>query len=176
MPFDPPSLLRRPSGAYRVDPALLYPPFLDRLLLVLTRCHERGHDYFATSGTRWWAEQKELRRKYLAGGPRAAPPGGSAHQFGGAVDLAPDADESRPGLQGPDYRGRAYDVLVEEARRAGLVSGRGFNDNPHVQIPQFVSSASLQPLRKTWAVVGATDAERLAACWRYFDMHLEWAA
>jgi hypothetical protein len=172
--FDPLDHLRHRDGRWRVDPALLYPPFRDRLLGVIARCHERGEDYFAVSGLRWFDEQDALHRKHLAGGPRAAAAGYSAHQWGTAVDLAPDADESKPHLQGPDYRPAAFDLLVAESKRAGLVSGRSFSDDPHVQIPQFVSGASMQGLRKTWVAVGGDRAKRLAGCWRFLDMHLEW--
>jgi peptidoglycan L-alanyl-D-glutamate endopeptidase CwlK len=176
MPFDPLDHLRHRDGRWRVDPALLYPPFRDRLLGVIARCHERGEDYFATSGQRGWSEQADLYRKHLAGGPRAAPPGYSSHWIGGAVDLAPDADEGKPGLQGPAYKFAAYTTLVEEAQRAGLVSGRSFNDDPHVQIPTFVSGRDLQPLRKLWAALeGATEAEKMGAMWRYLDVHLVWS-
>lgn len=166
MLFDPLSRFRRADGrTFRVDPSLLWQPFRERLFVVIRRCHERGHDYYATSGTRWWAEQAELHQRHLAGGPLAAPPGCSSHQFGLAVDLAPDADESKPGLQGPDYSARAYDVLVEEAQRAGLVSGRSFRDDPHVQVPRFVSARALQPLRKLWIATPGANMEKLTACW-----------
>lgn len=43
--------------------------------------------------------QADLHRKYLAGGPRAAPPGRSAHNFGLAVDVVLDGDPQKPGIQ-----------------------------------------------------------------------------
>lgn len=45
------------------------------------------------------ALQKELYDKHLAGGPRAAPPGRSAHNFGLAVDVVLDGDPAKPGVQ-----------------------------------------------------------------------------
>jgi hypothetical protein len=45
-----------------------------------------GCDYMAISGTRTWEEQAELYRKYKAGGPKAAPAGGSWHNYGTAID------------------------------------------------------------------------------------------
>lgn len=170
--FDPLDLLRRKDRTWRVDPSLLYPPFLERLLLVLTRAHERGEDYYLTSGLRWYAEQEELHRRHLAGGPRAVAAGYSAHQYGIAVDGAPDKDEATPGLQGPDYSSAAYATLIEEARRAGLKPGADFGDNPHVQVPQFVTRSQLAALRVVFVRERGDQAAKLRAVWAYLDRHL----
>jgi peptidoglycan L-alanyl-D-glutamate endopeptidase CwlK len=45
-----------------------------------------GCDYVAISGTRTWDEQAALYKKYKAGGPKAAPPGYSWHNYGTAID------------------------------------------------------------------------------------------
>lgn len=55
-----------------------------------------------TYGLRSLALQEELYRKYLAGGPRAAPPGRSAHNFGLAIDVTLDGDPHKTGVQ-PDW-------------------------------------------------------------------------
>lgn len=171
MIFDAYTLLKRKDGRWRVDPALLYPPFGALLLRVLEKCHERGHDYYATSGLRWFEEQEKLHKAHIAGGPKAAPPGLSAHQYGIAVDCAPDADESTPGLQGPDYSATAYQVLIEEAEAVGLVSGSRFNDNPHVQWPSYVSGRELRELRDVYlhAAAGTLRIDRLRRVWQHLD-------
>lgn len=156
----------------RIDVAQLYAPFVERVGLVLVRCAARGFHYHATCGTRSYAEQDRRYRLYKAKqGTRAAPAGYSAHQFGGAIDFAHDADLAKPGLQA-SWKLPGYAVLVEEVERAGLVSGSRFNDAPHVQIPRFVSGASMRPLRDTFEAVlrtGNTEAQALRAVWARFD-------
>lgn len=168
MPFDPLDLFRR-KGVYRVDPAELYAPFLARLLAVLSACQSRGALYYATSGQRGMEAQRKLHLAHLAGGPKAAPAGLSAHQYGIAVDVAPDSDVATPGLQGPDYSARAYAILVEECAAGGLVNGGSFGDLPHVQWPGFVSGAQLMRLRDLWRATDGPDADRMRAVWRYLD-------
>lgn len=63
--------LLEPEFANDVDRLLLDSPFLWRIVY----------------GYRTLAEQDALYQKYLAGGPKAAPPGKSAHNFGLAVDV-----------------------------------------------------------------------------------------
>ena len=57
-----------PRHLIRVDLDLIYPPFLERMLDVLARCDARGSPMWWTSGTRFWAEQHQLRAAYLANG------------------------------------------------------------------------------------------------------------
>lgn len=45
------------------------------------------HRFIVTYGFRTTEEQKALHEIYLAGGPKAAAPGESAHEFGLAVDV-----------------------------------------------------------------------------------------
>lgn len=54
--------------------------------------------WYVIWGKRSLLIQRVLYEKYLAGGPKAAPPGKSAHNFGLAVDVVLD-DPSKPGLQ-----------------------------------------------------------------------------
>lgn len=162
-------LFRWADGRPRVDVALLMPAFLGGLCAVLAACRARGADYYVTSGTRLWDEQAALRREYLVGkGGRAAAPGYSAHQFGLAVDVTFDADPKARGLQ-PSWREAEYRILIEEAERAGLHSGHGYGDRPHVSWPSYVSGADLAPLRKLWATTDGGDMARLRACWAHVE-------
>lgn len=166
-PWQVGQLYRTARGAVRVDRSLLYPAFARSLEAVLERCHARGHDYYVTSGTRLYDAQAALYERHLKGGPRASPPGLSAHQYGLAVDVAPDGSPA-PGLQ-PDYSPAAYQVLAEEVRVAGLTWGGDFRsgrpDRPHVQWPGYVTGAELRPLRELWLATPGTDDERLRAVW-----------
>lgn len=62
--------------------------------------------FLGASPRRWWvtygfrtlAEQAALYAKYQAGGPRAAPAGRSAHNYGLAVDVVLDQSDQK-GLQ-----------------------------------------------------------------------------
>lgn len=69
---------------WRVDRTLLEPEFaadIDALLAA-----DPAH-WVVTYGFRTRLEQAALYKKFLEGGPRAAPPGTSAHESGLAVDL-----------------------------------------------------------------------------------------
>jgi peptidoglycan L-alanyl-D-glutamate endopeptidase CwlK len=143
----------------RIDIDRLYLPFLTRLLVVLDACRSRGADYFAVSGYRTPQEQAAL---YFQG--RTSPgtivthaqPFESAHNFGLAADLCRDGLVDRRGLQ-PDWRPESYDILGEEAERAGLVWGGRWKhpDRPHVQFPG-TTLAEMRRLRPIYEVGGLT--------------------
>ena len=157
----------------RVNLDLLFPPFVEKLLAALAACQTRGQDYYAISGFRPWDEQARLWAKFQAGGPRAAPAGLSAHNYGLAVDLAPDGDPNKAGLQ-PDWSDAKYTILGEEAQKAGLVWGASFNDKPHVQWPGFVSGVELGALKTVWTKNWAGDKNwlpPLRACWAVVLLH-----
>lgn len=158
------------NGKPRIDADQLWPPFLERLLHCLARCAERGQPYFATYGFRSYEESAELHRKHLAGGPKAAPPGSSGHNFGIACDVAPDANPAKPGLQ-PKYDVKLYRVLVEEAPRFGLTTGAPYGDHPHVEIPGLVRARELATLRRIYETTPGGHAEKLAAVWAHLDAH-----
>lgn len=85
-------------------------------------------------GYRSLDEQKELYNKFLAGGPKAAPPGKSAHNYGLAVDVVPDGSPA-PGFQpdwntGHDAWKWLFDAVFDHPR---LHSGRTFNDSDHIE-------------------------------------------
>jgi peptidoglycan LD-endopeptidase CwlK len=158
-----------PADLIRIDLDKCYGPFVERALEMLARCRDRGADYFVTYGYRSWAESDKLHALWLEGlGGRAAPGGFSAHNYGLAWDLTRDADTKKKGLQ-PTWDSKAYDVLGEEAKRAGLVWGASFNDKPHVQWPGYVSAKQLGPLRSLWRGLDGTEEERLREAWEYLD-------
>lgn len=100
-------------------------------------------DWYITSSTRSLIEQDVLWKKYLAGGNKAAPPGQSAHNFGLAVDVVPDGDETKPGLQMMwDILKSTVGVKVDKPwlwlrnavkKHPRLHSGWSFGDWPHIQ-------------------------------------------
>lgn len=159
----------RLDGRPRIETDVLYPPFRARLELALAKCHDRGADYYATSGHRSYDEQARRHAAFVAGtGTRAAPAGGSQHQFGLAVDLVPDGDLVRPGLQA-DYARKNYDILLEVVAELGLHSGVGYNDAPHVGVPRFVSAKDLKPLAKIYRATAGDERTKLAAVHAYLD-------
>ena len=142
----------------RINLEQLYPPFAERIRIMLEACRERGADYFAISGFRSYLEQAELfaqGRTTIGKKVTNAKPGESAHNFGIAVDFCRDADATRAGLQ-PGWKPEDYAILGEEAERAGLVWGGDWamKDLPHVQLAGFVTRLDLQPLRKAFVVGG----------------------
>lgn len=114
-----------------VDPNKLDPLFRSDVEALLAAS---PHTWVVTHGTRTIAEQGELWAKYQAGGPKAAPPGKSPHNFGLAVDVCLDGSPL-PGLQ-PDWDTThpgwvwLFDAVFAHPR---LHSGRSFNDSDHVE-------------------------------------------
>lgn len=126
---------------------LVYPPFLERLLAVKAACRARGSDYLSTELFRTWERSGALYVVYKRGGPRAAPAGASAHNYGLASDEALIVSPSphRVVRWGP----RDFDVLHEECLKAGLAHGLA-GDLPHVNWPGRESAAQLAPLALIW--------------------------
>lgn len=122
------SLVWRPS----VDPTLLCPAFVGDLVEVLGGSR---FGWYVTYGFRTYAEQLALYRKYQAGGPKAAPPGQSAHEFGLAVDVVLDADPTAPGLQ-PSWNTKLAGwvwLFVAMKAHPRLKSGVLFGDGGHIE-------------------------------------------
>jgi len=92
------------------------------------------HTWYILSGARSLTEQAALWAAYQAGGPRAAPPGQSAHNFGLAVDVVADI-EPAPGLQPSwDIRKPAWIWLAAAVdAHPRLHHGRHFGDWPHIE-------------------------------------------
>lgn len=80
----------------KVDPNGLDFQFRQDVELFLA---ESPYTWGVVYGFRSLVLQKELYDKYVAGGPRAAPPGRSAHNFGLAIDVVLDGDPQKPGMQ-----------------------------------------------------------------------------
>ena len=85
-----------PIDWQKVNPADLDPVFRSDVEAFLTAS---PYTWGVVYGLRSLALQKELYDKYVAGGPRAAPPGRSAHNFGLAIDVVLDGDPTKPGIQ-----------------------------------------------------------------------------
>ncbi len=115
-----------------IDKTLLEPEFVNDLEALLM---PDPASWYVTWGKRSSETQADLYKAYVAGGPRAAPPGFSPHEFGLAVDLALDGDPATPRLQ-PDYVTSHSDwlrlrALVDAHPR--LHGGWHFGDNDHVE-------------------------------------------
>jgi len=116
---------------WRCDKGLLRPTFSDDVEKLF-----KGSKYtfYALSGTRSMEEQKVLWEIYQAGGPKAAPPGKSAHNYGLAVDVVLDVSDA-PGLQ-PSWDTKLAGWLwLKQAcfKHPRLQSGWSFGDWPHIQ-------------------------------------------
>lgn len=101
-----------------------------------------GCDYIAISGTRTWAEQTELKRKSDAGGPHAAAPGYSWHNYALATDWGVFLNGGSIYLDGGSAEQqrlaeRVHAACAVHARDCGLVWGGTFKgrsyDSPHYQ-------------------------------------------
>jgi hypothetical protein len=117
---------------WRVNKDLLDPDFLKDIEGLLI---PSPYTWYVTYGFRTFNEQKELYKKYLAGGPKAAPPGLSPHEYGLAVDIVPDVDDTKPGLQ-PDWitsSTRWLWLFAKVLIHPRLKSGKSFQDDDHVE-------------------------------------------
>lgn len=61
-------------------------------------------DWVVHYGFRTWAEQQQLYEKFQQGGPEAAPPGKSAHEYGLAVDFHQIVDGKDSWVVGDDWK------------------------------------------------------------------------
>lgn len=108
---------------------------------------------------------------YLSGkGPRAAPAGRSAHNFGLGDDSALDGDLTTPGLQA-DWAAEGYGILKEEAEREGLHCGAAYNDHGHVSWAHW-EGKKLDLLMPVWNSSKAVSLiPRLQEVWDYVAAH-----
>ena len=161
-----------PSGLFlqKINLDYYYPPFLERVLQLKAACLARGVKYLTTCGFRSWGESHQLHLKYLQGGPRAAPAGLSAHNYGLGDDSALIVKESPKRVCRWDDGD--FDILGIEAARLGLIWGGNFKDGPHVNWPGFTNGTELQPLLKVWRDhQNLLLVPRLRKVWDYVDEH-----
>lgn len=153
----------------KLDLDLVYPPFLERLLHVKAMCALRGARYISVSLWRSWGESHQLYLAHLKGGPRAAPAGASAHNYGLASDEALIIREPSPAKRVTSAKPEDFKILVEEAQKVGLHCGMK-NDMPHVGWPGFVTGLELRPLSLIWTTNGNLPIpKRLRLVWDHVD-------
>lgn len=138
----------------------LYPPFLESLLDCLTECRMLGVDYKVYSGHRPFDEQAKLYEAHLKGGPRAAPPGLSAHNYGLAVDCAKRLPNKKLSWEPKDY-----DTLLAVLPKHGLLSGKNYKDLPHVNWPKYERAQELLPLKVVYNATFGDELSKLRAVW-----------
>lgn len=131
-----------------VDPGKLDPQFradVEKLLV------ESQYTWIVLYGYRTLKEQMDLWDKYQAGGPKAAPPGKSAHNYGLAVDVVPAVGEHGLGFK-PDWNINdpawvwLFDAVFKHPR---LHSGRSFDDSDHIEAVNWKSLAATAPSMAT---------------------------
>ena len=98
----------------------------------------QGYSMEWLSGLRSWDEQQRLYTAYLNGGPKAAPPGSSFHQFGLAADaglfLGHAYLDERSDLCPPAKLERLYAEYGAIVTAHGCRWGGEFNDPPHCEL------------------------------------------
>lgn len=158
----------------KLDLDLVYPPFLERLLHVKAMCALRGVRYLSVCLFRTWGESHQLHLAFLQKkGPKAAPAGLSAHNYGLASDealiLSPQG--TAPSKRVTSAKPEDFVVLHEECKKVGLdCSVKG--DAPHIGWPGFVSGSELQALSLIWRQnVSLAVPARLRKVWEYVDQH-----
>ena len=113
-------------------------PFRLRLLATAGILSPRGILVLIVRGFANRAEQTILHDRHLAGGPKAAVPGRSWHEYRLAGDCIPFRDTDHDLVL--DQNELTYDVedsvwkeFVDAAKRCGLRSGKSFRDWPHIE-------------------------------------------
>jgi hypothetical protein len=108
------------------------PELQQRWRMVEQGARARGVGITIHSGLRNTAQQQALWNNRASNPNPVARPGTSPHEFGVAIDATPIPRTSA-----------AWNVLWDEARRAGLVLGKNFSrsDPPHFELPGFVHGA-----------------------------------
>lgn len=150
----------------RINLDLIYPPFLEQILDVIAACNARGATYIATHGFRSYSQQMDLWTQGRTKPGKIvtnAKGGQSAHNFGLAIDFVRDSSP-KPGVQ-PGWLKGDYDILAEEAEKAGLHSGKAYKDWPHVAWPGYVTAKDLAPLDAAFKATRGGDLEKLKAAW-----------
>ena len=150
---------------------LAYPRFLERLLEAKAKAKKRGASYLTTELHRAMERSRVLHLNYKRnGGPRAAPPGASGHNFGISSDEALIVTPSPHRVI--RWNPEDYTILYEELAKVGLKNGSGYNDWPHVDFPGFVTADELKPLLLVWENnPDLPTLDRLKEVWKYLDQH-----
>jgi LAS superfamily LD-carboxypeptidase LdcB len=110
-----------------IDVTQLDPAFYASAQGCLNACLAHGQTYRPYFGYRSPAVQEALYQKYLAGGPKAAPPAYSRHCMGKAIDVvALNSDGTQ------DWTPAAYGLLHDQAEVFGLGTGFSYSDFDHL--------------------------------------------
>jgi peptidoglycan LD-endopeptidase CwlK len=146
---------------------LLNLKFAARVRALLAQLESEGIPVLVTQGLRTWAQQDALYAKgRTTPGPivTRARGGHSQHNFGLAVDVAPD-DIYQAGLQLDwNVAHPAWKRILEVAPKFDLAEGaewRTFPDNPHLYPSEIPATCAL--LIEKYAVRGLLDV------WEWFD-------
>jgi len=119
-----------------IDTTKLDASFYGMLLGFLGGCLAHGLTLKATEGYRDPARSDQLYAEWMASGmrgPRAAPGGKSAHNFGCAVDFLAFRN-GQPVKQSSEPE---YGLMEEIAPRYGLRTLRALNDGGHVELDDW---------------------------------------
>ncbi len=136
------------STLAHVDPKAVE-PFRKFLCLAKATAATMGCDYRAISGYRSWEEQADLYAKSQAGGPHAARPGYSWHNFGTAIDCGVFQADGKIYLDDgsaaqQQLAERVHAAVAAHAHECGLEWGGTWKgkscDPPHFQIDMGSSS------------------------------------
>ena len=122
--------------------ASLQPDFAERVRQWLAQCRQQGLNPYIHLASRSLEEQRELRRKYLAGGPKAVDPERSYHCYGRAFDWVKitDPDAGDAGLAWDDNAAYANGTQIGAQFQ---IVGIGSDDNDHLQDARFGTYADL---------------------------------
>lgn len=115
---------------------------------------KEGIEIRVTQGLRSWAEQQSLYAQGRTSPGKivtAAQGGYSWHNFGCAVDVVPMVNGE------PDWLdGNLWNRIISLAQTLGLVSGKSWNDQPHLQLTGFFPATPTDKVRSLYLQQGMT--------------------
>jgi len=124
--------------------ATLHPSIRAKAAQFLNEAEKKGYNLRVTSAYRSINEQSDLYNKYLSGGPLAAKPGESYHNFGLAFDVV----ETEPYGFGEGYPQNRWTEIGKIGKKLGFTWGGDWlgekHDRPHFQYSYGFTTAQLR--------------------------------
>lgn len=148
--------------------------YRDTLMRAALAASRYGHRVYVSSSFRFYADQLAAWNRYLAGGPLAARPGTSDHEFGLALDI-PNA-RNIPALIRELRRVNLIDDVASEIWHVSNHAQRRLDWYPHFDersrdYPVTAVAPTQDLVSRTWLTTVVLDQGREGACTGFATAH-----